>query len=102
MEPLLTPALRGRNIKTNSLITITTSYPRGWGALAMKNYHRDIHAAEDEKERKIERQRGKEETEEQKNSAFRSLLQVMSEQKNSWAVGQANTNIAEDENGTDT
>ena len=55
---------------------ITTAYPRGWGDFAMKNYHGDIHAAEDKKERKREIKREKEGMGEQKNrSTFGSLLQ---------------------------
>ena len=55
---------------------ITTAYPRGWGNLAMKNQHGDIHAAKDEKERKREIKRDKEGMGEQTNrSTLGSLLQ---------------------------
>ena len=75
---------------------ITTAYPRGWGNLAMKNQHGDIHAAEDEKERKREIKRDKEGTGEQTNrSTIGLLLQDIREREGGVRKRQGMTTITE-------
>ena len=75
---------------------ITTAYPRGWGNLAMKNQHGDIHAAEDEKERKREIKRDKEGMGEQTNrSTIGLLLQDIREREGGVRKRQGMTTITE-------